>query len=210
MMNLSSWDLLPFAIYGSGETRPQGAQTSRFVQMFQGRGASVPRSRRRCRSHARRFNPAGFSFGFGGCGKLLLLRLALRRRWRNLPRKSGGPPLFALSLKVERNIAHNRAPGSLSCPGATTLNAHRPLKVLQRRASMRWRRSALREPASQTRTSDFSQARQSTISGLENGQFAAHIYGNAKGPCRNANGRSYRTRWQQITLGGGGRARLGD
>jgi hypothetical protein len=34
------------------------------------------------RSHARRFNSAGFSFGFGGCGKLLLLsRLALRRRW---------------------------------------------------------------------------------------------------------------------------------
>jgi hypothetical protein len=30
----------------------------------------------------RRFNSAGFSFGFGGCGNLLLLlRLALRRRW---------------------------------------------------------------------------------------------------------------------------------
>jgi len=72
-------------------------------------GASVPRSRRWGKSRARRFKPAGFSFGFGGCGNLLLLlRLALRRRWRNRPSKSGGPPLFALSLKVQRNIAHNR------------------------------------------------------------------------------------------------------
>ena len=35
-------------------------------------GASVPRSRRRCRPQARRFNP-GFYFGFGGFGKLLVV-----------------------------------------------------------------------------------------------------------------------------------------
>jgi hypothetical protein len=56
----------------------------------------------------------------------------------------------------------------------------------------------------------LSQARQSTISRLENGQLAAHICGNAKGPCWNANDRSYRTRRQQVTLGGGGGAGRGD
>jgi len=60
-----------------------------------------PRSHRRCRPQARRSNPAGFSFGFGGFGKLLLLlRLALERRGRSRPTKSGGPPPFAPSLKV--------------------------------------------------------------------------------------------------------------
>ena len=51
-------------------------------------------------------NPAGFSFGFGGFGKLLLLKLALGRRWRNRPRNPSGPPRFELSLKVQRNVAH--------------------------------------------------------------------------------------------------------
>jgi hypothetical protein len=79
---------------------------------------------------------------------------------------------------------------------------------LQRRRAMRWTRSAV--PARESRTHQrLAQARQSTISGLENGQLAAHICGNAKGPCWNANGRSYGTRWQQITLGGGGGAWLG-
>src|ERR1700727_3119092 len=35
MMDLPSWGDLK--IHGSGEARPQGAQTSHFVQMFQGR-----------------------------------------------------------------------------------------------------------------------------------------------------------------------------
>jgi hypothetical protein len=41
MMNLSSWDLLPLTIYGSRETRSQGAQTSLFVQTFQARRRAV-------------------------------------------------------------------------------------------------------------------------------------------------------------------------
>src|ERR1700692_3389959 len=36
MMDLPSWGHL--TTYGSGETRAQGAQTSRFLQMFQGHG----------------------------------------------------------------------------------------------------------------------------------------------------------------------------
>jgi hypothetical protein len=46
--------------------------------------------------------------------------LALLRRgfWR-LPRKSGDPPLFELSLKVQRDRAHYLPPGSRSCPGTT-------------------------------------------------------------------------------------------
>jgi hypothetical protein len=70
---------------------------------------SGPRSHRRCRPHARRFNPADFSFGFGGFGKLLLLRLALGRRWRSRPTKSGGPPLFEPSLKVQGDDTHNNS-----------------------------------------------------------------------------------------------------
>ena len=92
-------------------------------------GASVPRSRRRCRPQARRFNP-GFSFGFGGFGKLLLLlRLALRCRWRSRPTKSGGPPPFAPSLKVQGYNAHDRNSGFSVLPVRDDLNAHRVRKV---------------------------------------------------------------------------------
>src|ERR1700724_2156245 len=81
----------------------------------------VGRSHRRCRPQARRFNPAGFSFGFGGLGKLLLLlRLALGRRWRSRPTKSGGPPLFEPSLKVQGYKAHNRNSGFAVLPPVTT------------------------------------------------------------------------------------------
>jgi hypothetical protein len=56
--------------------------------------------------------PAGFSFGFGGRAELLtlLFMLALLGRgfWR-LPRKSGGPPLFAPSLKVKGDDTHNNS-----------------------------------------------------------------------------------------------------
>jgi len=44
----------------------------------------------------------GFLFAFGRGGKLRILpfRLLLRRHWRDPPDKSGGPPLFELSLNV--------------------------------------------------------------------------------------------------------------
>jgi hypothetical protein len=82
-------------------------------------GASVARSRRRCRPQARRFNP-GFYFGFGGFGKLLLLLRLAFGRWQRRPAKSGGPPLFEPSLKVQGYTAHNRNSGSRSCPRVTT------------------------------------------------------------------------------------------
>jgi hypothetical protein len=84
------------------------------------RGASIPRSHRLCRPQAHRFNPAGFSIGFGGFGKLLLLlKLALGRRWRSRPTKSGGPPLFEPSLKVEGYKAHHRNSGFAVLPSVT-------------------------------------------------------------------------------------------
>jgi hypothetical protein len=45
-----------------------------------GRGVSVPRSHRRCRPQACRFNPASFSFGFAGRGQLLILPFKLTLR----------------------------------------------------------------------------------------------------------------------------------
>jgi hypothetical protein len=61
---------------------------------------------------ARRLSPAGFPFGFGGRAELLtlLFMLALLGRgfWR-LPRKSGGPPLFAPSLKLQGDDTHNNS-----------------------------------------------------------------------------------------------------
>ena len=93
---------------------------------------SVPRSHCWYRPQARRFNPAGFSFGFGGFGKLLLLlRLALGRRWRSRPTKSGGPPPLEPSLKVQGDIAHNQSSGFAVAPRVKGLNAHGPLKVRQ-------------------------------------------------------------------------------
>src|SRR6266851_5488598 len=75
-----------------------------------GRGASVPRSHRRCRPQACRFNSAGFSFGFAGRGQLLILPFKLTlRRGRHRPQKSGGPPLFAPSLKVQGDDTHNNS-----------------------------------------------------------------------------------------------------
>src|SRR4029453_16632106 len=62
-----------------------------------------------------------FVFAFGWRGSLFLTfkPLLLRsRRWIR-PRKSGGPPLFELSLKVQRDVAHYPPPGSRSCPGTT-------------------------------------------------------------------------------------------
>jgi len=110
MMDLPSWGHL--TIHGSGETRPQGAQTSHFVQMFQGRRASVPRSHRGRRPQTRRLNPVGFSFALSGRGDLLALsfRPLLSRCDRLRPGKSSGPTLFAPSLKVQRDDTHNPPP----------------------------------------------------------------------------------------------------
>jgi hypothetical protein len=80
---------------------------------------SGPRSHRRQRSQARCFNPAGFSFGFGGFGKLLLLlllSLTLGRRWRSRPDKSGGPPPLEPSFKVNRDYGHNQSSGLAVAP----------------------------------------------------------------------------------------------
>ncbi len=109
-MDLPSWGHL--TIHGGGQTRPQGAQTSHFVQMFQGRRASVPRSHRGRRPQTRRLNPVGFSFALSGRGDLLALsfRPLLSRCDRLRPGKSSGPTLFAPSLKVQRDDTHNPPP----------------------------------------------------------------------------------------------------
>jgi hypothetical protein len=54
--------------------------------------------------------PAGFSFAFAGRAEPLILLFPLLRRgfWR-LPRKSGGPPLFAPSLNVQGDDTHNHS-----------------------------------------------------------------------------------------------------
>ena len=75
-------------------------------------GSSAPRST--TRFQARRPSPAGFPFGFGGRAKWLtvLFTLALSGRGRRrLPRKSGGPTLFAPSFEVQRDRAHDRNSG---------------------------------------------------------------------------------------------------
>jgi hypothetical protein len=91
----------------------------------EGRGASVPRSRSRCRPKACRLSPAGFPLAFVGSGNLLALAfrpMALRRRRRNRPRKSGSPPLLEPSFKFQRDDAHNlRLPGSRSPPVSKAL-----------------------------------------------------------------------------------------
>jgi hypothetical protein len=116
--------------------------TEPYAAMDFGRGASDPRSHSRCRPQARRLNPAGFSFGFGRFGKLLLLllRLALGRRWWSRPTKSGGPPLFEPSLKVPGYNAHNLNSGFAVPPLCDDLNAHRVRKVPRRIAPICWRR----------------------------------------------------------------------
>jgi len=67
--------------------------------------AQVLRSPGLCRPQARSSNRAGCSFGFG-CGKLWTPAFRSMRSRRRLPQKSGSPPLFELSLNVERNDAH--------------------------------------------------------------------------------------------------------
>ena len=70
----------------------------------------MPRSRRSGRSQVRRAGLAAFSFRLWRARRAvtLLFMLALLGRgfWR-LPRKSGGPPLFAPSLQVQGDDTHN-------------------------------------------------------------------------------------------------------
>ena len=44
-------------------------------------------------------------------------------------RKSGSPPLFEPSFKVQRENAHNQSSGFTAAPGLEGLNARSPLKV---------------------------------------------------------------------------------
>ncbi len=85
----------------------------------EGRGASVPRSRSRCGPHARRFSPAGLSFAVVGRGDWLMLLpfKAMLLLERAGGRKSGGPPLFEPSFKVQRENAHNQSSGFTAAPG---------------------------------------------------------------------------------------------
>jgi hypothetical protein len=74
---------------------------------FYGRGASVPRSDRSCRSDARRFKPLDFSFAPAWLDLLLLaFRAYLFGRGWIRSGESGSPPLFAPFLKVEGDIGH--------------------------------------------------------------------------------------------------------
>jgi hypothetical protein len=77
-------------------------------------------------SSGRRFSAAGLSFGFGwstrGWRRTFRLRL-FRRCCSNWPRKLGCPPLFDLSFKVPRSIAHNPYSGLAILPLAARLNA---------------------------------------------------------------------------------------
>ena len=82
-------------------------------------------------SSARRLSPAGFPVGFGRAELLILLFiLALLGRgfWR-LPGKSGCPPLFELSLKVQRDLAHYPTSGFAVLPWHYGLNALGAQKV---------------------------------------------------------------------------------
>jgi len=85
-------------------------------------------------------NPAGFSFAFAGCGKLLtlLFPMLLERA-----RKSGGPPLLAPSFKVQRDV-HSQSSGFAVAPGTGGVNARGPLKVHPKMASLSFRRVVAR------------------------------------------------------------------
>jgi hypothetical protein len=119
--------------------------------------ASVPRSHRLRRPQARRLNAAGFSFAVVGRGELLLLpfkAMLLSECARG--RKSGSPPLFAPSFKVQGDIAHNQSSGFRSRPrskASTRAGLQRSIQNgvsrNQRWRTVHWRRSpGPRRPAS--------------------------------------------------------------
>jgi hypothetical protein len=71
------------ASFVAAQLRPRGGPPLfEFPQILKGRGfpvwASVPRSGCRDGRQARRLNPAGFSFAFSWCGKLLTLLIERR------------------------------------------------------------------------------------------------------------------------------------
>jgi hypothetical protein len=96
-----------FGTHGKALARP-GSLQSRVAR----RGALVPRSHRSGRSQPAGLGRRVFVFSFvGRAGPLILLfMLALLGRgfWR-LPRKSGGPPLFTPSLKVQWDVTHDNS-----------------------------------------------------------------------------------------------------
>src|SRR6266403_5330219 len=98
------------------------------------------------RLQTRRLNPASFSFPFAGRGRLplhfkstLLVRGGFHR-----PGKSGGPPLFEPSFKVQRNDAHSQKLRVRGRPRVKGLNARGPLKVHPKMASSSLRRVVAR------------------------------------------------------------------
>jgi hypothetical protein len=97
-----------------------------------------------CFHRSRPVLPAGFSFAFAGRGELLMLLPFKAMLPLGHARKSGGPPLFEPSFKVQRENAHNQSSGSTAAPGLEGLNARGPLKV-----HPKWRLelSALASPA---------------------------------------------------------------
>jgi hypothetical protein len=115
-----------------------GTCTSRFPNSFwmTSRGAADSGLRLRARrltsagKEARRLNAAGFAFAVVGCGDLMLLlpfkAMLLLKRARG--RKSGGPPLFAPSFKVQRNTGHNQSSGSAVAPQVQGPQRARSLK----------------------------------------------------------------------------------
>ena len=85
----------------------------------------LSRLRAACFHRSRSALPAGFSFAFAGRGELLMRLLPFKAM---LPlghaRKSGGPPLFEPSFKVQGENAHNQSSGFRAAPGLEGLNAH--------------------------------------------------------------------------------------
>ena len=90
-----------------------------------GRGASVRRSHIRRWLQTRYFSPASFPFDFYGRRKVSFGTMVLRcRQWSSL-RKSGGPTLFDLFLKGERDNAHNSNSGFTVLPRCYALHTQR-------------------------------------------------------------------------------------
>ena len=79
------------------------------------------------RPRTHRPNLAGFSLLFAGGGLLLLPRRIAMLLGNS--RKSRGPPLFALSFKVQRDNAHDQRSGFVVAPGLEGPNAFDGLKV---------------------------------------------------------------------------------
>jgi hypothetical protein len=71
-----------------------------------------------CFHRSRPVLPAGFSFAFAGHGELLMLLPFKAMLPLGHARKSGGPPLFEPSFKVQRENAHNQSSGFAVAPGS--------------------------------------------------------------------------------------------